>query len=375
MIRNLINYSFKELSRNMKRNIMTLCGIITTMVFLVIVLFVGLHFRTTFQQELAANKDMCQINVRGILKLTQEETDTLYHLSGVAGIKVDVTLDISVVPNGEEEQLTYAVGVYDDRYTFINSTNLSEQISNDIFVTKDFAETYQPLKNLRIYVKTTDYTKKSIEISDYTILPADIEQSFTIMQDYDVFIPISRIHMFSIDPIGYDIVISAVSYKNVRNIVDYLLESDYIVESKVAQIEAIVSQIELCNIILGFVGVIIFVVAFFMIFNYVVLYLEDRYSYLGMLKAVGITNFNIFLMCFFRIALLCLTGSAIGGILALVILQAAAWGGVFSFSVLEGLDVYFYGILFILITGFLAVLYPAGKAAGTDVIELLEERS
>lgn len=375
MIKNLIGISYKELSRNMNRNIMTLIGIVTTMVFLVIVIFVGLHFKTTFQQELDEKKEMCQINVQGIYELNDEEIEELYHMPGVTGIKIDVVLDISVVPNKIQEELTYDIGVYDDRYPFINDSNTSKQLENSIFVTSDFLKTFYPLESLDVYVKTIESQKKSMSFSEFTVLPANLENSFSLLQNYDVFIPLSMIHMLDIDPIGYDMVVSAKSYKNVRSIVDYLKISNESVESKVSQIEAIISQIDLCNIILIFVGTIIIIIAFLMIFNYVVLYLEDRYTYLGMLKAIGITNFNIFLMCFFRIGLLCLIGSVIGGILAMGILQTLAWMNIFTFSILNGLSICLYGILFILITGFIAVLWPAGKAAGTNVIELLEERS
>lgn len=354
---------------------MTLCGIITTMLFFVIVLFVGLHFKSAFQHELDEKREICQINVRGITGLKQKETDEIFHMSGVAGIKVDMVTDISVAPDGVEEERIIDVGLYDDRYPFINSKDKTEQMPNDIFVTSDFLERNKQFEMLRIYIKTTDHEMKYIDISDFTVLPAEAEQSFSIMQNYDVFVPVSLIQKFSVQPIGYNLVIYADSYNNVRNIVDFLISNKYKAESKITQIEAIVSQIELCNIILGFVGIVIFVVAFLMIFNYVILYLEDRYTYLGMLKAVGITNFSIFFMCFLRIEMLCLIGAASGGILGLGVLQIVSCIGIFKFTIVEGLTVCLYGTLFVLATGFLAVFWPVSKTARIDVIELLEERT
>jgi putative ABC transport system permease protein len=135
-------------------------------------------------------------------------------------------------------------------------------------------------------------------------------------------------------------------------------------------VEAISKAVEglfvVVDLVGGLIGAISLIVGMFGIANIMFVTVKERTHVIGLKKAVGAKQRSILFEFLIEAALLCLMGGAIG--LILVYLLTLVLSGPLNFPVYISVPLFVATIIICLITGILAGIFPASRAAKMDPV-------
>jgi putative ABC transport system permease protein len=143
-------------------------------------------------------------------------------------------------------------------------------------------------------------------------------------------------------------------------------EDNFSLNSVEAFSKAIEGLFIVVDLVGGLIGVISLVVGMFGIANIMFVTVKERTSVIGLKKAIGAKQRSILFEFLIEATILCLLGGAIG--LILVYILTVVLSGPLDFPVYISVPLFVSTIIICLVTGILAGIFPASRAAKMDPV-------
>lgn len=149
-------------------------------------------------------------------------------------------------------------------------------------------------------------------------------------------------------------------------------EDNFSLNSVEAFSEAITKLFSTVNVVGGLIGIISLIVGMFGIANIMFVTVKERTSMIGLKKAIGAKKSSILFEFLMEAAILCLMGGAIG--LLFVYILTLILSGPLDFPVYISLPLLITTVIICLITGILAGIFPASRAAKMDPVVAIRSK-
>ncbi|HMO62810.1 MAG TPA: ABC transporter permease [Ferruginibacter sp.] len=149
-------------------------------------------------------------------------------------------------------------------------------------------------------------------------------------------------------------------------------EDNFSLNSVEAFSQAVTGLFGTINIVGGLIGVISLIVGMFGIANIMFVTVKERTSVIGLKKAIGAKSRSILFEFLVEAALLCLMGGAIG--LIFVYILTLVLSGPLNFPVYISLPLLVTTIIICLLTGVLAGIFPASRAARMNPVVAIRSK-
>jgi putative ABC transport system permease protein len=143
-------------------------------------------------------------------------------------------------------------------------------------------------------------------------------------------------------------------------------EDNFSLNSVEAFSKAIEGLFVVVDFVGGLIGVISLIVGMFGIANIMFVTVKERTSVIGLKKAIGAKKQSILFEFLIEATLLCLMGGTIG--LILVYVLTLVLSGPLNFPVYISVPLFITTIIICLLTGILAGIFPASRAAKMDPV-------
>jgi putative ABC transport system permease protein len=149
-------------------------------------------------------------------------------------------------------------------------------------------------------------------------------------------------------------------------------EDNFSLNSVEAFSKAITGFFSTVNIVGGIIGVISLIVGLFGIANIMFVTVKERTSIIGLKKAIGAKNKSILSEFLLEATVLCLLGGALG--LFFVWILTLILSGPLKFPVYISIPMLFATIIVCLLTGIIAGIFPASRAAKLDPVVAIRSK-
>jgi putative ABC transport system permease protein len=149
-------------------------------------------------------------------------------------------------------------------------------------------------------------------------------------------------------------------------------EDNFSLNSVEAFSKAITGFFSTVNIVGGIIGIISLIVGLFGIANIMFVTVKERTSIIGLKKAIGAKSKSILIEFLLEATVLCLLGGALG--LFFVWILTLILSGPLKFPVYISIPMLFATIIVCLLTGIIAGIFPASRAAKLDPVVAIRSK-
>jgi len=391
-----IRYSLRNLKTSWGRSSLTIFSIMIGIITIFIFISFGLGiYNYVGELSTSSSADKIMIQAKGVgapglddsFKLTEDDLDAALGAAGVYDA-TGVYFNVARVVQGKESKYTFFIG-YDPAVPIMMDVfNIDVEIGRELragesgkvvlgnnFLKKDvvFSKGY----SLNDYIEVNDIKMKVVGFYEEVGNPSDDSQIYTNNDYFEELFPNKTYGMLVAQVDTSDI------SKVVENIEKKLRKSrgldegkeDFFVQSFDDMIESFGMAL---NIIIGFIFLIAFIsviVSAVNTANTMITSVLERYKEIGVLKAIGARNVEVFGIFLFESSFLGLVSGILGVGIGWLISDAAGkllaslgWGFLspaFPTSLFVGL------IVFALVTGAISGAAPAYKASRINTVDAL----
>lgn len=396
--------------RRRLRTGLTILGVGVGMGAIVFLVSLGYGLQRIIIDQIAGSDAVYSLDVKSpdsdskpLNKAALEEIQAVENVEKVEPVVTAASVQIGVTPTGVTEPLLLTVGAYgvNPEFFALEGISLSQgdlylkNSSSDVILTQGLTENFKIPADKVIGQEIEVYLSSLKESVGANELPTKMKVAGVITNDTsdNIYLPFGQLEPYSDNQ--YQMIKVKVaplpgadqSKKSTGNdatrigaVKDKITAMGFGVETTLDEVEQVKRGFNIARIILGIFGLIALLVAAIGMFNTMTISMLERTREIGIMKAIGASDADIWLLFAAESSLI----GALGGVVGVIIGMA---GGILSNAVFnrlatnynaQALDMFstpiqfaFFILVFALIVGFLTGVYPARRAGRLNPLDAL----
>ena len=391
-----IKYSLKNIRQRKARSFLTVLSIFVGIatIFIFISFGWGLYdYIEEFTSESSANKLVVQpkgLAAPGLddtFQLTEDELDLVKKIDGVKKAQ-GIYIDIAEVKKDEERKYVFITGFNPEEDLLLEMSNINIEKGRALFKGEKakVALGYNYLLDDKIFSRSIDINDRFDVQGDSVRVVGFYESAGNPQDDSNIYV--TKEYMEELYPnISYAWIVAEVEEENIETIKEEIEDElrdkrgleegkeDFFVQSFKDLIESYSSAL---NVVIGFVILIALIsvlVSAINTSNTMITSVLERVKEIGIIKAIGARNSEVFKIFLFESGFLGFIGGLIGVLLGLVLTEVGAFilsGLGWSFLMPHYSWQLFLGLIaFATLTGAISGVIPAYNASRTNPVDAL----
>ena len=396
--------------RRRLRTGLTILGVGVGMGAIVFLVSLGYGLQRIIIDQIAGSDAVYSLDVKSpdseskpLNKAALEEIQAVENVEKVEPVVTAASVQIGVTPTGVTEPLLLTVGAYgvNPEFFALEGISLSQgdlylkNSTNDVILTQGLIENFKIPTDKVIGQEIEVYLSSLKESVSANEVPTKMKVTGVITNDTsdNIYLPFAQLEPYSdnqyqmikvkVSPIlganesTKSTVTDAVRIGEVK---DKITAMGFGVETTLDEVEQVKRGFNIARIILGIFGLIALIVAAIGMFNTMTISMLERTREIGIMKAIGASDADIWLLFAAESSLIGVLGGVVGVIIGMAggILSNAVFNRLAANYNAQSLDMFstpirfaFFILVFALIVGFLTGVYPARRAGRLNPLDAL----
>lgn len=396
--------------RRRLRTSLTILGVGVGMGAIVFLVSLGYGLQRIIIDQIAGSDAVYSLDVKSpdtdskpLNKAALEEIQAVENIETIEPVISSPSVQIGVTPVGEKDLLLLTVGAYGvnpdffalEGITFSQGKSYLKNSTNDVILTQGLSENFKIPVDKVIGQEIEIYLSSLKENITGEEIPVKMKVAGVIANDTsdNIYLPFALLEPYSdkqyqmlkvkVSPvIGASKSKKSASSDAVRisRVKDTITAMGFGVETTLDEVDQVKRGFNVVRIILGIFGLIALIVAAIGMFNTMTISMLERTREIGIMKAIGASDADIWLLFAAESSLIGFLGGMVGVVIGMI-------GGVISNVIFnrlatnynaQSLDMFstpfrfaIFVLVFALVVGFLTGVYPARRAGRLNPLDAL----